>query len=130
LVEFSNYSLQELFMSSIKIYHNPKCSKSREALELLRSNGVEPVVIEYLKNPPSEEELDDLLANKLKMSPDEIMRVKEDRYRELGLPRSDLSRDELIKIISENPILIERPIVVNEERAVIGRPTEKVLEIL
>jgi arsenate reductase len=115
---------------STKIYHNPRCSKSRQALQLLKENGIEPVIVEYLKTPPTAEELRSLLGL-LGVGPLEILRHKEPRLRELGLNRED-ERDDAawIDILVANPMLIERPIVVNGRRATIGRPPERVLNIL
>lgn len=111
------------------IYHNPRCSKSRQTLTLLRERGVEPTVVEYLKTPPSPEELDRLL-NLLGLEPRELMRRKEAEYRELGLDDAALSREQLLRAMHEHPRLIERPIVVRGERAALGRPPEQVLSIL
>ena len=114
---------------SVVIYHNPRCSKSRQGLALLKENGVDPVIVEYLKSPPSAGELDTILRM-LEMEPRELMRRKEAEYRELDLADESLSREELITAMVEHPRLIERPIVVSGDRAVIGRPTERVLEVL
>jgi arsenate reductase (glutaredoxin) len=113
----------------IRLYHNPRCSKSRQALQLLRERGVEPVVIEYLKTPPRREEIDDLLA-KLGAEPRELMRSNEPEYAALGLARAELSREQLIQALLDNPKLLQRPIAVAGDRAVIGRPPERVLELL
>lgn len=114
---------------SISIYHNPRCSKSRRALELLREHGVEPAIIEYLKTPPSPETLDELLKL-LDMDPRDLIRAKETAYKEAGLDDPNLTRSALIRGMTENPILIERPIVVADGKAALGRPPEKVLEII
>jgi arsenate reductase len=111
------------------IYHNPRCSKSREALALLAEGGATARVVEYLKAPPTEAELDALLT-KLGVEPAAIVRTGEDRYAELGLKGKDLSRAEWVKVLAANPILIERPIVVVGDRAVIGRPPERVKDLL
>ncbi len=117
-------------MSKVKIYHNPHCSKSRQTLDLLKVRGLEVEVIEYLKTPPLADELDVLYKN-LGKEPLEVMRTKEEKFKELGLDRSDKrSRGEWLKIMSENPVLIERPIVVNGSKVALGRPPESVLEIL
>jgi len=117
-------------MTKVRIYHNPRCSKSRQTLDLLNDRGLKVEVIEYLKDPPSEKELD-LLCKSLGREPLDIMRTKEDRFKQLGLATSDdRSRQAWLKIMSENPALIERPIVVNGGRAALGRPPESVLEIL
>ena len=114
---------------SLKIFHNPRCSKSRQALELLRDRGVEPEIQEYLKTPPSEAELDRLLTL-LGMEPRQLMRIKEPEYKELGLDDASLSRQQLIRAMVEHPRLIERPIVVKDDRtAALGRPPEAVLEL-
>jgi arsenate reductase len=113
----------------VVIYHNPKCSKSRQALELLRERGIEPRIVEYLKTPPSARELDAILK-KLGIDPRALLRTKEAAYEQAGLGDPALTRAELIAAMVENPIVIERPIVVKGERAAVGRPPEKVLEIL
>lgn len=115
--------------SAITIYHNPRCSKSRQTLQLIRDAGTEPTVVEYLKTPPSHSELDGILK-KLKVEPFELMRRKESTFRDLGLASKELSREEAIDVMIENPVLIERPIVVKGRKAVIGRPPENVQELL
>lgn len=114
---------------SVKIFHNPRCSKSRQTLQLLKDQGIEPEVIEYLKTPPSVAELDDILQ-KLKIEPRGLMRKKEAEYKAVGMDNMDLDRDALIKGMVENPKLIERPIVLANNKAAIGRPPEDVLLIL
>ncbi|QXB21804.1 arsenate reductase (glutaredoxin) [Lelliottia amnigena] len=115
---------------AVKIYHNPRCSKSRETLELVKSKGVEPEVVLYLETPPDAQTLRQLL-NLLNMtSARELMRQKEDLYRSLNLSNSQLTEDELIQAMVDNPKLIERPIVVAHGKARIGRPPEAVLDIL
>nr|VFK52161.1 MAG: arsenate reductase [Candidatus Kentron sp. TUN]VFK52200.1 MAG: arsenate reductase [Candidatus Kentron sp. TUN]VFK61689.1 MAG: arsenate reductase [Candidatus Kentron sp. TUN] len=111
------------------IYHNPRCSKSRNVLQILKDRHLEVETIEYLKNPLSKQELIDLLA-KLDMDPRELMRTKEVLYKAKGLDNQDLDRAALIQAMVENPILIERPIVLIGDKAVLGRPPDKVLEIL
>lgn len=111
------------------IYYNPRCSKSRAALDLLRNRGIEPEIIEYLNHPPDKQSLQRLLAL-LGMEPRELMRKQETAYREAGLDDPSLDREQLIDAMVEHAILIERPIVVANGKAVIGRPPEKVLEIL
>lgn len=113
----------------IRLYHNPRCSKSREALALLREHGVEPQVVEYLKLPPTATELDQLLTQ-LGLEPRQLMRRGEAVYKELDLDRPTLSRAALIDAMATHPILIERPIAVSAERAVVGRPPHKVLELI
>lgn len=114
---------------TVTIYHNPRCSKSRETLELLEGKGVQPRIVKYLESPPTAAELKQVLK-KLGMKPRDIMRKGEARYAELGLKDKDLKDDELIALMVANPILIERPIVVNGGKAAVGRPPEAVLKIL
>ena len=114
---------------SIKIYHNPRCSKSRQTLQLLQEQGVNLEIIEYLKTPPSAEELNDILQ-KLGMEPRELMRKNETEYKSSGLNDEMLDRQALINGMVKHPILIERPIVVANDKAAIGRPPEAVLAIL
>lgn len=113
----------------VTIYHNPRCSKSRQTLQLLEARGVKPKIVEYLKEPPSSAELKAILK-KLGMKPRDLLRQGEARYAELGLKERALSDDALIELMVENPILIERPIVVSGNKAAIGRPPETVREIL
>ena len=114
---------------SVTIYHNPRCSKSREALSLLRDQGVEPEIVEYLKDPPNAQVLSELLTQ-LGLEPRALMRRKEAEYAELGLDDPALSRDALIEAMVTHPTLIERPIVVKGGKAALGRPPQAVLEIL
>ncbi|HYE37456.1 arsenate reductase (glutaredoxin) [Methylocaldum sp.] len=114
---------------TVTIYHNPRCSKSRTTLELLKSKGIEPAVVEYLKTPPNASELEAILA-KLDMEPRDLMRKGEAAYKEAGLDNPDLDRKALIAAMVENPILIERPIVLANNKAAIGRPPENVFQIL
>ena len=114
---------------SVKIYHNPRCGKSRQTLQLLKEQGIEPEVIEYLKTPPSAQELDEILQ-KLDMEPRELMRKKETEYKANGLDDISLDRQALIQGMVDNPILIERPIVIAGGKAAVGRPPEAVLAIL
>ena len=111
------------------IYHNPRCSKSRQTLDLLRQNGAEPEIIEYLKTPPTIAELKALLA-KLGLKPRELLRTKEPEYRAAGLNKPELSDAEILRAMIDHPKLIERPIVVHGNKAMLGRPPERVLEIL
>lgn len=111
------------------IYHNPRCSKSRATLKLLQERGVEPQIIEYLKTPPSTARLKELLAM-LGMAPRDLMRKKEQPYKDLGLADAAKDDDTLVSAMVENPILIERPIVVKGGQARLGRPPEQVLELL
>jgi arsenate reductase len=114
---------------SIRIYHNPRCSKSRQTLQLLRDHGHDPEIVEYLKHPPSAVVLDGLLRA-LGMQPRDLMRHKEAPYKGLNLDDPALTRGELIMAMVENPVLIERPIVVNGDKVALGRPPEAVLRIL
>ena len=114
---------------NLKIFHNPKCSKSRETLALLKSRGLEPQICEYLLNPPTALELREVLEM-LAMQPRDLLRKKETAFRDYSLDDETLSDEVLIKVMIDNPILIERPIVVSNGRAAIGRPPEHVLEIL
>ena len=99
-------------------------------MEILKSKGVEPIIIEYLKNPPSKEELEEIIQ-KLKIQPSELIRFKEEKAKELGISATDeLTLEEWLTIMTENPVLTERPIVISAEGAVIGRPPENVLAIL
>ncbi|HHO69657.1 MAG TPA: arsenate reductase (glutaredoxin) [Gammaproteobacteria bacterium] len=116
-------------MSDITFYHNPRCSKSRQTLELLRERGVEPIVVEYLKTPPDRAELEAIL-DLLGLEPRDLIRSGEAEYRQAGLDDPSLSRDALIDAMLKYPKLIQRPIVVANGRAAIGRPPERVLEIL
>ena len=113
----------------MEFWHNPRCRKSREALALLHEKGVEPAVREYLKEPPSESELDSILE-KLGAEPREVIRKKEPPYKDNNLSDMSLSRDQLIAAIVADPILLERPIVVSGTKAAIGRPPESVLDII
>ena len=114
---------------SVKIYHNPRCGKSRQSLQLLQEQGIEPEIIEYLKTPPSAEELNDILQ-KLGMEPRELMRKKEAEFKANKLDDETLDRQTLINGMINHPILIERPIVIANDKAAIGRPPEAVLAIL
>lgn len=116
-------------MSKITIYHNPRCSKSRQTLQLLNDNGVEPTIVEYLKVGITRDEVNSLL-NKLSADPRQIMRLKEAEYKEQNLSDSSVTNEQLIQAIIDTPKLLERPIVVNGEKAAIGRPPENVLEII
>ncbi|MEJ2632376.1 MAG: arsenate reductase (glutaredoxin) [Acidihalobacter sp.] len=113
----------------VVIYHNPRCSKSRATLELLRENGIEPRVVEYLKTPPTKEELERILEL-LGKEPRELMRRQEDEYTEAALDDPGLTRDTLVLAMIQRPKLIERPIVITASGAAIGRPPESVLELI
>ena len=112
----------------VTIYHNPRCRKSREGLELLKNSGEEYETREYLKEPVTEKELASLL-NKLNMAPIELVRTEEKIWKE-NYKGKDLSDEELIRIMAEHPRLIQRPIVVKDNSAVVGRPAERITELL
>ena len=114
---------------SVTIYHNPRCSKSRKTLELLRSKGIEPFIVEYLKDPPTRKKLKEILAM-LNLEPRQLIRNTESIYKEKGLDDPSLDREQLVSAMVENPVLIERPIVISKGKAVIGRPPENVLGII
>lgn len=114
---------------SVTIYHNPRCSKSRETLNLLKERSIEPTVIDYMKEPPDAATLGRLL-DMLGREPRDLIRKKENEYKELNLANPDLTRAQLIAAMIEHPRLIERPIVVTGGKAALGRPPEQVLDIL
>jgi arsenate reductase len=116
-------------MPATVIYHNPRCSKSRQTLDLLNEHGVDAEIVEYLKTPPDAEILERIL-DMLGLQPRELMRSNETAYRELGLDDASLSREQLIAAMVEHPKLIQRPIVIRGSKAALGRPPEDVLEIL
>ncbi|NOQ94033.1 MAG: arsenate reductase (glutaredoxin) [Methylophaga sp.] len=116
-------------MSDISIYHNPRCSKSRQTLALLEENGIKADVIEYLKTPPTVESLGDILEQ-LGFTARQLLRKGEAIYKELNLKDETLTENQLIQAMCEHPKLIERPIVIHNGKAKIGRPPESVLEIL
>jgi len=116
-------------MSDFIIYHNPRCSKSRQTLEILNEHNVNIEIILYLENPPSTQEIETIL-NKLGLNARDAIRKSEDEYKLLELQDQSLTENELIAFMSENPKLIERPIVVKQDKAVIGRPPENVLSII
>ncbi|MBJ2255191.1 arsenate reductase (glutaredoxin) [Pseudomonas psychrophila] len=116
-------------MTDLTLYHNPRCSKSRGALELLEARGLTPTVVRYLDTPLDASQLRDLLS-KLKISARQLLRTGEDEFKALNLADASLSEAQLIDAMAAHPKLIERPILVVGNKAVIGRPPEKVLEIL
>lgn len=116
-------------MPDTVIFHNPRCSKSRSTLKILEENGTDFEVVEYLKSPPDAVRLAAIL-DLLGLAPRELMRKGEKEYKELGLDNASLSDDALIAAMAANPKLIERPIVIRDGRAIIGRPPERVLELL
>lgn len=113
----------------VTIYHNPRCSKSRQALALLEEEGVIPTVVKYLDTPPDAATLEELLRL-LRLEPRDLMRKSEAEYTELNLANPALTREQLIAALVQHPRLIERPIVIANGKAVIARPAEKVLDIL
>jgi arsenate reductase (glutaredoxin) len=116
-------------MSKIKIFHNPRCSKSRQTLALLEQQNIEAEIIEYLKTPPTIVQLEDIITM-LNIEPRALLRKGESLYKELDLADLTLSNEQLLQAMCENPKLIERPIVINNGKAKIGRPPESVLAIL
>ena len=116
-------------MTKATIYHNPRCSKSRQTLALLEENNCEITIVEYLKNAPSVEDVS-LLLSMLNLEPRQMMRTKEDEYKAQNLANPDLTIDDLIQAMVNTPKLIERPIVLANDKAVIGRPPENVLNII
>ena len=118
----------ELFMSEFTIYHNPRCSKSRNTLALLQERGIEPEVVLYLESPPGVDEIRSLLS-KLGMSAAQLVRRGEEAYKASGLDAGSTEKA-LLHAMAANPKLIERPIVVRGERAILGRPPENVLELI
>lgn len=112
----------------MKIYHNPRCSKSRQALEILQTKGLQPEIVLYLENPPSKQELKGILKM-LGIKAEDLLRKNEETYKS-QYKEKKLSDDEWIEVMIQNPKLIERPIFINKNKAVIGRPPEKVLEIV
>jgi len=116
-------------MTTVKIWHNPKCSKSRAALELLESNKCEPQIIKYLEDTPSVKEIKEVISM-LKIDARALMRIKEDLYSQLNLNDASLSQDDLITAMHSNPTLIERPVVIKDGMAAIGRPIENIMELI
>ena len=116
-------------MSDFIIYHNPRCSKSRQTLEILNGQDVNTEIVLYLESPPSTEEIASILQ-KLDLNPRDIIRKGEEEFKLLNLKDQRLTENELITFMSKNPNLIERPIVIKDDKAVIGRPPENVLSII
>ena len=115
-------------MQNVKIWHNPRCSKSRNALTLLEEKGVEAEVVKYLDTPPTKEEIKEVLKM-LGISARELMRTKEDIYKDLDL-KNEIDEEKLIEAMVKNPKLIERPIVIKDGKAAIGRPIENITALL
>ncbi|HEX4986602.1 MAG TPA: arsenate reductase (glutaredoxin) [Burkholderiales bacterium] len=113
---------------TVTIYHNPRCSKSRQTLEILAGRGIEPVIVEYLKTPPTKDELRAILK-KLGIGAEQLVRKGEDVYKTKFAGRA-LTDEQWLDALAKNPILIERPIVVKGDRAVVGRPPQNVLALL
>lgn len=118
----------EILVKEIILYHNPRCGKSRDALALLEKKGAHPKIVEYLKSPPSADEIERILSL-LGIEPRDLMRKKEKEYKTLNLDRKELTRNQLIQAMAAHPILIERPIAVSGNKAVVGRPPENVRKI-
>ena len=116
-------------MSRPTIYHNPRCSKSRQTLELLKARGIETEIVEYLKTPPDAQQLEQIL-NMLALDPRQLMRTNEAEYKDNNLADPSLTRNQLIQAMVEHPKLIQRPIVISHGKAALGRPPEAVLEIV
>ena len=116
-------------MSNFTIYHNPRCSKSRQTLEILNKHNAKVDIVLYLVNPPSAKVIKSLL-DKLGLLSRDIIRKGEDEYKDLNLKDTNLTEKELINLMAENPKLIERPIVTKEDKAIIGRPPENVLSLI
>jgi len=114
---------------TVTIWHNPRCSKSRQTLDLLKSNGVEPTVREYLKEPPSKAEVEKLIAQ-VGGDPRELIRDGEAEFKALKLRKADLTKADIVDAIVGHPVLLQRPIVVKGGHAAIGRPPEAVLPLL
>lgn len=114
---------------TVTIWHNPRCSKSRQTLELLHSKGLEPAVREYLKQPPSTAEVEALIAQ-VGGDPTELIRDGEPEFKKLGVKKADLGKADIARAIAAHPILLQRPIVVSGKKAAIGRPPEAVLALL
>jgi len=115
--------------NEVRIFHNPRCSKSRQTMDILKNQDVNVAIVEYLKTPPNRNELSEIL-DLLGLEPRDLMRKHETPYKDNKLDNPDLTREQLIQAMIDNPVLIERPIVIKGNKAVIGRPPEKVLDIL
>ena len=114
---------------SVIIYHNPRCSKSRQALSLLHEKNIDTDIVEYLKTPPTVSELKDILL-KLGYKPRQLLRKNEQIYKDLELGSDGKTDDDLVNAMIDNPILIERPIIISGDQVTIGRPAESILDIL
>ena len=116
-------------VAKVTIYYNPRCRKSREALQIIKEKGIEPEIRYYLEEPPSQSELAEILR-KMGKRPRDIFRKSEPLYKDLGLKNKDLTDEILLDYLHKYPILIERPIVVRGQRAVLGRPPEDIKKII
>ena len=116
-------------MNNVTIYHNPRCSKSRQTLELIKANGIDPSIVLYLEEPPTTETLSNII-NLLKLKPRDLLRKGEDEYKALNLKDTTIDDSEIIKLMSKYPKLIERPIVISGKNAILGRPPENVLSLI
>ena len=116
-------------MKHLKIYHNPRCSKSRKTLQIIRDHGVEPEVVEYLKTPPTESEIKKI-STLLGLDPKRFVRTSENDFKENGLSEKISDNEAMFRLMAKFPKVIERPIVVSDDSAIIGRPPENVLKIL
>ncbi|MDC0998380.1 arsenate reductase (glutaredoxin) [Rhodospirillaceae bacterium] len=114
---------------SVIIYHNPRCSKSRQALSLLHEKNIDTDIVEYLKSPPTVSELKDILL-KLGYKPRQLLRKNEQIYKDLDLGSDGKTDDDLVNAMVDNPILIERPVIISGDQVTIGRPPESILDIL
>jgi arsenate reductase (glutaredoxin) len=129
LLELAHFHRHECPMSDVTIYHNPKCGTSRNTLGLIRNAGIEPKIVEYLKDPPSRGELLSLIK-RMGIAPRALLREKGTPYAELGLDNPNLTDDEIVDAMMAHPILINRPIVVTERGVKLCRPSEAALDIL
>ena len=116
-------------MNNFTIYHNPRCSKSRQTLELIKANGIDPSIVLYLEEPPTAETLSNII-NLLKLKPRDLLRKGEDEYKALNLKDTTIDDIEIIKFMSKYPKLIKRPIVISGKNAILGRPPENVLSLI
>ena len=116
-------------MNNFTIYHNPRCRKSRQTLELIKANGINPSIVLYLEEPPTIETLSNII-NLLKLKPRDLLRKSEDEYKALNLKDTTIDDLEMIKFMSKHPKLIERPIVISGKNAILGRPPENVLSLI
>ncbi len=114
---------------TLTIYHNPRCSKSREALKIFRAKGIEPKIIEYLRNPPDKSTLK-RLTKMLGIDAEMLVRKNEPSFKVMHLSEAELSTEQWLELLHQNPVLLQRPIIIANNKAIIGRPSEKVSEFL